>query len=327
LLPLLAVHDVHQLWIIYLVTATESGLTTIFETVTDSMVPAVVEPAQLMVANATISLNTNLGRLIGSPLGGFVLAWAGINGVAGAAVVPLVLTGVLVLSMSGVNAMGPPAPPTAWSWRESLVGVRTIWSTPRSRSAALIIGLISIAQGLFVILFLLFTTETLHSGGSLTGLLRGVQAVGGLIGGAIAGRLAARLPVARFVGYSLFSFGLISAVIWNSALLTTAVWWYVGLFTLAGAPGVWVMAGWLSLVQEATPAGQRGRVLSTFLAMSDGLQALGMILAGVLSGFLPTIWLLNGQAVVLFAAAVVARRTPARAATTPARAATGVVAD
>ncbi len=62
------------------------------------------------------------------------------------------------------------------------------------------------------------------------------------------------------------------------------------------------------MVQRATPAGLRGRVMSSFLALSDGLQALGMLLAGVLVSFIPTLGLLNLQAAVLLLASVLAWR-------------------
>lgn len=311
LLPLLLVHDTRQLWIVYLVVAAESGLTAMFESVKNSTIPAVVEPERLVTANATISLNANLGRLVGSPLGGFVLAWGGVTGVVAASVSPLVLTVVLVMTMS-LRRGSDPVPETGTAfWRDSVAGLRTIWSSARLRSVGIVVGLMSVAQGLFVILFLLFVTRVLGGGEPDAGLLRGVQAVGGLLGGALAGGLSRRLTANGFVSHGLLAFGLVSLAIWNSALVTTALPVYVVLFTLAGAPGVWVMAGWLSVVQQATPGGLRGRVMSSFLALSDGLQAIGMLLAGVLVAVMPTLVLLNVQAAVLLLAAVIAWRMPA----------------
>ncbi|WP_405149965.1 MFS transporter [Sphaerisporangium sp. NBC_01403] len=309
LLPLLLVQDTRHLWILYLVAAAEAGLTAMFESVKNALLPTVVAPAQLVTANATISLNSNLGRLVGSPLGGLMLTWAGINGVVAAVVAPLVLTVPLVMTISGTRSASPPPGPGTAFWRESVAGLRTIWASGRLRAVTIVVSLMSVAQGMFVILFLLFVTDLLGGGESEAGLLRGVQAVGGLIGGALAGVIARRLNMNQFVSHGLMIFALISLVIWNSALLTTALWVYVGLFILAGAPGVWIMAGWLSVVQRATPADLRGRVMSSFLALSDGLQALGMLLAGVLVGFIPTLGLLDLQAAILFLASVLAWRT------------------
>ncbi|GIH26471.1 MFS transporter [Acrocarpospora phusangensis] len=302
LLPLLLVQDGDRLWIVYLVVAAEAGLTAMFESVKNAMVPSVVEPGQLVTANAAISLNSNLGRLVGSPVGGFVLAWTGLPGVVAATVTPLVVTVLLVLALPGAKTRTVARAVPAF-WRGASAGLSLIARTPELRAVAVVLGLLSLAQGLFVIFFLLFVTDVLGAGEPEAGLLRGVQAVGGLLGGALTGYLARRLDVRRLTAYSLLAFGVVSLAIWNSAALTSAIWFYAGLFTLSGAPSVWVMAGWLSVAQEATPDELRGRVMSAMFALSDGVQAIGLMLAGVLAGLLPMPALLNGQAAVFFLAA------------------------
>ncbi|GAA0989647.1 MFS transporter [Acrocarpospora macrocephala] len=300
LLPLLLVHDSRQLWIVYLVVATEAGLTAMFESVKNAMVPSVVEADQLITANASISLSSNLGRLAGSPLGGFVLAWTGIPGIVAAAVTPLIITVLLVLALprARANAVTQPA-----FWRGASAGLQLIRHTPALRAVAVVLGLLALAQGMFVILFLLFVTDLLGGGEPEAGLLRGVQAVGGLLGGALTAHLARKLDMRRLMTYSLLTFGLLSLVIWNSASITTAMWFYAGFFTLSGAPSVWIMAAWLSAAQQATPHEFQGRVMSALFALSDGLQAAGLMLAGALASLLPTLALLNGQALLFFLAA------------------------
>ncbi|GAA1023018.1 MFS transporter [Acrocarpospora pleiomorpha] len=300
LLPLLLVHDSRQLWIVYLVVATEAGLTAMFESVKNAMVPSVIEADQLITANASISLSSNLGRLAGSPLGGFVLAWSGIPGIVAAAVTPLIITVLLVLALPGTIAVTQAAPAF---WRGASAGLQLIRHTPALRAVAVVLGLLALAQGMFVILFLLFVTDLLGGGEPEAGLLRGVQAVGGLLGGALTAHLARKLNTRRLTTYSLLAFGLISLAIWNSASLTTALWFYAGLFTLSGAPSVWFMAAWLSLAQQETPHELQGRVMSALLALSDGLQAAGLMLAGALAGLVPILALLNGQALLFFLAA------------------------
>jgi hypothetical protein len=63
------------------------------------------------------------------------------------------------------------------------------------------------------------------------------------------------------------------------------------------------MAAWLSIAQQATPHEYQGRVMSALFALADGLQAVGLMLAGALAGLLPTLALLNGQALLFFLAA------------------------
>ncbi|MEO3813138.1 MFS transporter [Sphaerisporangium sp. B11E5] len=309
LLPLLLVRDVRDLWIVYLVMAAEAGLTGMFESVKNALVPTLVPPGRLVAANAAVNLGGNLGRLAGGPVGGFLLGFTGMGGVALTSAGMLVMTVVLVVTAGVSGAPRPvPAPGPAF-WRELPAGLRAVGASARLRAVALVLGLLSVAQGLFVILFLLFVTDLIGGGEAEAGLLRGVQAIGGLLGGAAAGRMARRLEARQFLVHGLLFFALVSLVIWNLTPLTAVIWFYAGLFTLAGVPGVWLMAGWLSLVQEATPEGLRGRVMSTFVALSDGQQALGMMLAGVLAGVLPTLAALEIQAAVLVLAWVLAART------------------
>lgn len=66
---------------------------------------------------------------------------------------------------------------------------------------------------------------------------RGVQAIGALVGGLLLGWVAARLDPVRLLAASLVAFGVLSAVVWNGPLVTTALALNVGLFIAVGVPG------------------------------------------------------------------------------------------
>ena len=328
LLPLLAVHGREQLWIVYAVTAVESVLAQLNDPARNALVPALVEERELVGANGLIGLNGNLARLVGSPLGGVLVEVAGLPGLvlgdaisflAGAALLAMVrphaAAAARVAGVAGEAAAAGPVPvadasaPGAAAGglvREWLDGLAVTLRARRLRWALLVNALASVAQGIFTVLFVLFVTRVLRGDGAEVGLLRGVQAIGGILGGLLVVGLASRLAPGRLLGASLLVFGGISLALWNGPHLTTATPLYAGLFVAAGVPAVAMLTALTTLVQTDTPDAYLGRVFATFLGTYNGLQALGMLLAGLLGDALGVVTVLNGQAATYLLAGLVA---------------------
>ena len=108
LLALLAVHGRDQLWIVYLVTAAEAALAQLFDPAKNALLPSLAEPDQLVSANALLGLNVNLGRLLGSSLGGVVMVTAGLRGVVIGDAVSFLVGAALIAWMRARPAV--PAP-------------------------------------------------------------------------------------------------------------------------------------------------------------------------------------------------------------------------
>jgi MFS family permease len=174
-------------------------------------------------------------------------------------------------------------------------------------------GLAAVAQGIFTVLFVLFVTRVLDGDGADVGLLRGVQAIGGLLGGAVVVGLARRLEPGRLLGISLLVFAVIDLAIWNGPMVTTGDWLYLGLFVAAGIPGIGFLTGLTALVQERTEDAYLGRVFATYYGAFNGLMALGMLLAGLLGDAVGVVPVLNGQAGLYLLAGLVAVATLGRA--------------
>jgi predicted MFS family arabinose efflux permease len=355
LLPLLAVDGRDRLWIVYLVMAVEAALAQLNDPARNALVPSLVAGADLVGANALIGLNSNLARLVGSPLGGILVEVAGLPGLVigdavsfllGAALIALVRSdaGRAHAGQSPANPRAPepalavpgppegepnrqadrapevvhsphPGPPRAGVVREWVDGLRVTVGDRGLRWGLVVNGLAGVAQGIFTVLFVLFVTRVLGGDGADVGLLRGVQAIGGLLGGVLVVGLASRLEAGRLLGVSLLVFAAIDLAIWNGPVLTTADWLYLGLFVAAGIPGVGVLTGLTSLVQERTAEAYLGRVFATYLGSFNGLMALGMLLAGLLGDTLGVVAVLNAQAGLgllagLIAVATLGRRVP-----------------
>jgi hypothetical protein len=198
--------------------------------------------------------------------------------------------------------------------REWTDGLRVVARDRELRWGLVVNGLAAVAQGVFTVLFVLFVTRVLGGDGTQIGVLRGVQAVGGLLGGVLVVGLARRLQAGRLLGASLLVFALVDLAIWNGPLVTTAGWLYLGLFAAAGIPGIGVLTGLTALVQERTPDAYLGRVFATYLGGFNGLMAVGMLAAGLLGDAVGVVAVLNGQAGLYLLAGVVAVATLGRRA-------------
>ena len=317
LLPLLAVDGPGDLWIVYLVMAVEAALGQLNDPARNALVPALVGRDDLVGANALIGLTANLARLAGSPLGGILVELSGLPGlVLGDAVSFLLGAALLSLIRPGRvdrvrGAVHSPVRGVVGEWVD---GLRVTLGERALRWGLVVDGLAAVAQGIFTVLFVLFVTRELGGDGAQVGLLRGVQAIGGLVGGVLVAGLAGRLEAARLLGVSLLTFGLLDLAIWNGPLLTTAGWLYLGLFAAAGVPGVAFLTGLTALVQEGTDDAYLGRVFATYYGSFNGLTAVGMLVAGLLGDTVGVVPVLNGQAGLYLLAGLVAVATLGRRA-------------
>jgi MFS family permease len=318
LLPLLAVDGRDRLWVVYLVMAAEATLAQLNDPARNALVPTLVPRHDLVRANALIGLNGNLARLAGSPLGGLLVELSGLPGlVIGDAVSFLLGAALLALVRPPSPAPGPeplgrpPAP--AGVVGEWVDGLRVTLGDRGLRWGLVVDGLAAVAQGIFTVLFVLFVTRVLGGDGADVGLLRGVQAIGGLLGGVVVVGLARRLEAGRLLAISLLVFAVLDLAIWNGPTLTTGEWLYLALFVAAGIPGIGVLTGLTALVQERTGDAYLGRVFATYYGSFNGLMALGMLLAGLLGDAVGVVPVLNGQAGLYLLAGVVALATLGRA--------------
>jgi len=313
LLPLLTVDGRGDLWVVYLVMAVEASLGQLNDPARNAMVPALVGRDDLVGANALIGLNGNLARLAGSPLGGILVELSGLPGLVIGDAVSFLL-GAALLSLVRPRPLSPPTGPVSspgvvGEWVE---GLRVVAGDRGLRWGLVVDGLAAVAQGIFTVLFVLFVTRELGGDGADVGLLRGVQAIGGLVGGVLVVGLARRLEAGRLLGVSLLAFGLIDLAIWNGPVLTTATWLYLGLFAAAGIPGIAFLTGLTALVQERTDDAYLGRVFATYYGSFNGLAGVGMLLAGLLGDSVGVVAVLNGQAGLYLLAGLVAVATLGR---------------
>ena len=304
LLPLLSV-DPGPVWVVYVVAGAQSALTSIALPCQQAVVPMLVGPHEISRANAVVQVATNGARLIGAPLGGAFLPVLGLRGLAIADMATFLLSATLLAGCAR-NTSRPKIRPSAGRAAAVAEGWHAIRRS-RTLSAAVLVAFIgSVAQGLFLVLFVLFVLRALHAGDSAVGLLRGVQAIGGVLGGLLIATWARRASARALTVWGLWAFALVSLVIWNSPRFTTATWWYVALFIAVGAPGTVLTTGLITGTQEAAPSPVLGRVLSLIQVAEALGQGAGILIAGLLSSLTSLTVLLDAQGGCYLTCAVVA---------------------
>jgi MFS family permease len=313
LLPLLAVHGRAGLPIVYAVTAAEAGLGHLFQPAKNALVPSLVAPAQLVAANGLIGLTENLARLAGGPLGGVLVELTGLRGIVVADAASFLLAAALLAPGRRAPAQSAVDEPAAdgllEQWRAGLTVIR---GDHRQRAALAVTAVAAVAQGIFVVLFVVFVVRVLHGGGAEVGLLRGIQAVGAIAAGLLLARSARQTAPWRVVAGSLLAFGVLDLMIWNGPGVATQETLYVVLFAAIGVPGMAFSTGLTAFVGSITPGRFRGRIFSAYLTVSDGFQALGMLLAGLLAGPIGLLPVLDAQAVLYLFAGLLAVRALTR---------------
>jgi predicted MFS family arabinose efflux permease len=307
LLPLLWLGP-DRLWMAYAVAVVQAAIASITIPALQAVVPSLVEPHQLSRANAMAEMASNAARLLGSPLGGLLLPALGLEGLVLGDMASFLASAVL---LAGCRTSAPRsavlhrAQPTG---RLAAIGEgwRAIRRSPTLTSALVISLLGSIAQGLFLVLFVLFVLRSLHATDQVVGLLRGVQAIGGVLGALVVGTRARHLGARTLTIVGLTAFGVVSLLTWNSPFVTTAAWWYAALFIAAGIPATALVTGLLTGTQRASPHRVLGRVLS-LIHVADAIgQGTGILAGGLLSGSISLTVLLNAQASCYLACGLVA---------------------
>ncbi|WP_410638655.1 MFS transporter [Amycolatopsis sp. lyj-346] len=292
-LPLLAEPGVT---VVYAVMAAQAALASVFEPARNALVPELVGVADVTAANGLMSVNGSVARLAGGWAGGALLGFGGLADVVLGYLAVLVVAAALLAKPFRRVTAPPAAParePVVQAW---LDGLRELTRNRRLRRTGLALVFTSLAQGMFLVLFVVYVLDVLGGSEADAGLLRGVQALGGLAAGFALATVARRVAPAALLGWGALALGLVSAVIWNLAPVTTALGVYVGLFVVAGAPGVVVGAGVLSEIQHAVAPERAGRVLSTTFAAVATCTTAGALLAGTLVATTGPAVLLNVQA-------------------------------
>lgn len=298
--PLLAVNG-DRIWPAYVAIALQSALTQVNNPGNVALVARVVPGDELTRANAALAAASSLARLAGAPLGGALVAWKGLGPViAFDAVSFLAAAGALLFVRSDTD----PIRQSSSHDGGVRAGIRIVRARPRLVRLLTMQGAAQLAQGGFVVLFVVFVVEAVGDDGSRLGVIRGTMAIGALVGSVVIGRVAPAVDPTVLWATGLLGMGAVSLVFWNAPSFTSALWVYVALFASSGIPGSALAVGLYTSVQRLSPAEAIGRVVGLMGTLDAIGVAAGSLIAGALVDHVSLRLLLDTQASIYLIAGV-----------------------
>jgi Na+/melibiose symporter-like transporter len=315
LAPLLLVNDRGEVWIVYAVGAFEGIVELFFAPAEQALLPRLVSDRNLTTANAVNGQMRDLSRLIGSALGGVLIATGGIKVLAVADAATFVVSALL---LSRIRVDGRPeqfevehaevhVDPSrlralADEWR---AGLRLAVSQPVLRVILLFTFIATLGEGIMGTLFVPFVRDVLHGSGEDYGVVVAVQAIGGVVGGLVAASAGQRYSPARMFGVGCIVFGFIDLTMFLYPLVYVAVWPAIACMIVVGVPGAVLIAGYTTLLQRNTADAFRGRVMGALGVVRGTAVVIGTVAAGFLGEILPIVAVISYQGFGYMTAGVV----------------------
>ncbi|NHZ61603.1 MFS transporter [Massilia genomosp. 1] len=280
-----------------------------------SMLPNVVAPAQLPLANGVMMGIRQVIMLAGPLLAGMLIALFGDGSRAGGAAnangigIAFALDSASFLlsawTLSKVRLLHA-APKTAPQpvLRAVGAGVKMVWNDMALRTSMLYWGLCAFVVGGAMQVALPVLAKTVLHGASALGLIMGVHGAGSLAGMALSGVLG-KFRVRNFgttvllvdvlVGLLLVPLGLVAAT-WQAAALLLAI----------GVLGGFMQVAVFSWLQQRVPRAMLGRAMSIFMFIVMGVAPLSAALTGWLLQYMTLAQLFGGAGLFLVGAALLA---------------------
>jgi MFS family permease len=294
------------LWVVYAVAVAQSVVASFSAPAESALLPSLVPDADLLAANALNALNNRVGRLLGLPVGGALLAETGLRGVVLVDCATFVLAALLVAPIAAPRVQRPVAegtdPTTFWQeWRAGLRIVR------RERAIAIIfvvIGLMTFGGTMLDPLTVAWVRDVLGGGPQVFAWLLTVHAATGILGTLVVGRFGARFTPRALIGHSSLVAGAALAVRYNVPSVALAL----SLSAVAGITSVVSSVGVETLVQREIRDEYRGRVFGALGASGALLSLLGASAGGALAEAVGLVPMLNVASGLVALAGVVVLR-------------------
>src|SRR6201998_2404218 len=216
----------------------------------------------------------NGALVVGPAIAGFAIAWIGegwcffLNGVSFFAVI----VALLAMRISKVERK-----PSAESPLQNLLqGFRYVMNDRPTRSALLLLSMLSLLGLQYSVFMPIFANDVLHSGARGLGVLMSAAGVGAVLG---ALQFAAR-PSYQGLAKWTAAMSVICAIGLISFSQSHIFWISCAVLFVVGFAATSQMAATNTTVQNRVPDELRGRVMAVYATMFMGVQPIGALIAG-----------------------------------------------
>jgi predicted MFS family arabinose efflux permease len=309
---LLAAPQGGWLWVVYAVAALQSAVASFSQPAEGALLPTLVDDADLVPANALNALNNRLGRLVGAPLGGALLARFGLEAVVvidcATFLAAAALVGAISLAPRARRAAGEAVDEArsalARFWSEWVEGLRIVRHEPAIALLFFVFGLMTFGGTMLDPLDVAWVRDVLDEGPEVYSWLLTTQAAAGIVGTLVVGRFGAPWTPQTLIGWTSLIAGAALAVRYNLPAVPVAL----SMAAVTGATSVVSAVGVETLAQRAVRDEYRGRVYGSLVASGALLSLLGAATGGALAELFGIVTMLNvATALIVLAGLVVFR--------------------
>jgi MFS family permease len=276
MLPLLAVRDASDIWIVYAVAFCYGVSFVVVPAALNGLLKDMLPAAVLVDVNASLSITREGLRLVGPLVGATLFALAGGAAVAMVDAVTFLVAAAAVLSLR-VAERPPARPADGHRWRQELgAGAAFVRRTPVLLHSTVSLGLCLLVLG-FSESAVYAVADAFGKPPTFVGPISSVQGAGAVLGGLVVSRLVRRLrePGTLVAGLLLLAAGLAGVAVAGQ------VWQLLLVVAVLGSGIPIVVVAFNTLLQRRTPGPLMGRVSTFTEVLTTTPQALS-IAAGAL---------------------------------------------
>ena len=295
LLPLLAVHDSGDIWLIYLASFLLGIATVVYDAARAGLLVSLVPGDELGDANGLLQSTNQAMRLLAPLVGAALFALVGGQAVAVLDAVTFVVSALFLL---GVAAPTIERTEENDFWSELRAGVRHIVHTTDVRRLTVATLFVTLAAGVMEIMIFALIDQGLHRPPEFLGVLSTAQGVGAVIGGVVVGK-----AIRSRGELSTIAWALIAAGIGVGLLATADLWIVLAATAFVGIAVSFYNVAFVTLVQRRTDVTMQGRVMAAIEAVFTVPYAGSLAAGALIVGFVSyrTVFIAEGVAFIVIA--------------------------